>query len=92
MRKALLELENTAFSLRQQCRLLDINRSSLYYQPLGESEENLLLMRLLDEQYTETPYYGVLRMQAYLYSATIILSGRRQLRWPVELVDSGVFL
>ncbi len=54
------------FSLRQQCNLLGINRSSLYYHPVGESEENLRLMRLLDEQYTRTPYYGVLRMTAWL--------------------------
>jgi putative transposase len=56
------------FSLRRQCGLLGINRSSLYYQRAGESEENLRLMRLLDEQYTRTPYYGVLRMAAWLRS------------------------
>lgn len=54
------------FSLRGQCGLLGLNRSGLYYQPTGESEENLSLMRLLDEQYTRTPFYGVLRMVAYL--------------------------
>lgn len=64
-RKALLE-QGSVFSLRQQCELLGINRSSLYYRPMGESEENLHLMRLLDEQYTRTPYYGVLRMTAWL--------------------------
>jgi putative transposase len=45
---------------------LDLNRSSLYYQSVGESEENLQLMRLLDEQYMKTPCYGVLKMTAYL--------------------------
>ena len=64
-RKALLE-EGSIFSLRQQCDLLGINRASLYYRSVGESEENLHLMRLLDEQYTRTPYYGVLRMTAWL--------------------------
>ena len=54
------------WSLRQQCRLLGVNRSSLYYQPVGESDENLLLMRLLDEQYTRTPFYGVLKMTEWL--------------------------
>lgn len=56
------------FSLRRQCGLLGINRASLYYQRAGEREENLGLMRLLDEQYTRTPYYGVLRMAAWLRS------------------------
>ena len=57
-----------AFSLRQQCALLGLNRSGLYYRPTAESDENLALMRLLDEQYTRTPCYGVLRMAAYLRS------------------------
>lgn len=52
------------FSLRRQCGLLGLNRSSLYYPSVGESEDNLRLMRLLDEQYTRTPYYGVLKMTA----------------------------
>jgi len=57
-----------AFSLRRQCELLGLNRSGLYYRPTVESDENLALMRLLDEQYTRTPCYGVLRMAAYLRS------------------------
>lgn len=65
-RKALLDKTDSDFSLRQQCELLGMNRSSLYYQAQGENAENLRLMRLLDEQYTKTPFYGVLKMQAYL--------------------------
>lgn len=53
-------------SLRRQCELLGINRAGLYYEPLGESEENLRLMRLMDEQYTRTPFYGSRRMAAWL--------------------------
>lgn len=64
----LIDSQDRQFSVRQQCELLGINRSSLYYQPMGESEENLMLMRLLDEQYTRTPFYGVRKMEAYLRS------------------------
>ena len=64
----LIEPHDPTLSLRQQCGLLGLNRSSLYYQPVAESEDNLRLMRLLDEQYTRTPCYGVLRMVAYLRS------------------------
>lgn len=64
----LLEPQSGLFSVRQQCALLALNRSSLYYEPVGESLENLDLMRLLDEQYTRTPCYGVLKMEAYLRS------------------------
>ena len=53
-------------SVRRQCALLGINRAGHYYQALPESPENLHYMRLLDEQYTEDPTYGVERMTAYL--------------------------
>ena len=46
--------------------MLGVNRSGLYYEPVGESEENLLLMRLLDEQYTRTPFYGSRKMTEWL--------------------------
>jgi putative transposase len=53
-------------SLRRQCELLGVNRSGLYYEPAGESEENLRLMRLLDEQYTRAPFYGSRKMKEWL--------------------------
>jgi putative transposase len=53
-------------SVRRQCQLLGINRSSLYYEPAGETPENLRLMRLIDEQYTACPFYGSRRMTAWL--------------------------
>src|SRR5439155_18646850 len=65
-RRPLVELTHPELSIRRQCELLGVNRTSLYYQPVGESEENLLLMRLLDEQYTRTPFYGSRRMTAWL--------------------------
>lgn len=53
-------------SIREQCKLLDINRSTLYYHPVGDSEETLAMMNLLDEQYTRTPFYGVPKMTKFL--------------------------
>lgn len=53
-------------SLRRQCELVGLSRGSWYYEPVGENEENLHLMRLLDEQYTRTPFFGVKRMTAWL--------------------------
>lgn len=52
--------------MRRQCELLDLPRSTYYYQPAGESEENLHLMRMLDKQYLQTPFYGSRRMAAWL--------------------------
>ncbi len=58
--------KNPNISISRQCELLNISRSSWYYKPVGESEENLRYMRLLDEQYLKTPFYGVRRMTAML--------------------------
>jgi putative transposase len=62
----MIEPEHPELGIRRQCELVGLNRSTLYYTPAGESELNLHLMRLIDEQYTKTPFYGYLRMTAYL--------------------------
>ena len=54
---------NHELSLRKQCKLLEISRSSLYIKPKGESEENLKLMRTMDELFLQDPTLGVLGMQ-----------------------------
>lgn len=46
--------------------LIDLPRSSWYYQPVPVDAETLELLRLLDEQYTQAPYYGIRRMTAWL--------------------------
>jgi len=62
----LVEPENERISIKRQCELLGLNRSTLYYRERPESEEDALLMRLLDEQYTLAPFYGYRRMTVYL--------------------------
>jgi putative transposase len=57
--------------------LIGLSRASFYYEPGGESAENLLLMRLLDEQYTRTPFYGVLKMTAWLRENGHPVNGKR---------------
>ena len=44
------------------CKYMKLNRSSLYYQPKGESEENLEMMRIIDKYHTEHPTSGVVHM------------------------------
>ena len=53
-------------SIRRQCELVGLNRSTFYYTPARESDLNLYLMRLIDVQYTKTPFYGWRRMTAQL--------------------------
>ena len=61
-----IERNHPRLSLRRQCRLLSLSRSVLYYRPVGESAENLMLMRLIDEQFLETPWYGARQMARWL--------------------------
>lgn len=62
----MVDADNAQVSVRRQCELLGLNRSTLYYEPASESEFNLSLMRLLDEQYLKTPFYGYPKMTAWL--------------------------
>jgi putative transposase len=55
-----------ALSVVKQCKLLSLNRSSLYYNPKGESLLNQQLMRFIDEQFLKTPYYGSRQMARHL--------------------------
>ena len=64
-------------SIRRQCELLGVNRSGLYYQRWGESEENLHLMRRLDEQYTRTPFYGSRKMTEWLGTQGFAVNRKR---------------
>lgn len=75
-RKSLVRKEKN-LSQRRQCELLDIYRSSLYYTPLGESDENLSVMRLMDEIHMEDPAYGVLRMQDELAEHGLVVNHKR---------------
>jgi putative transposase len=65
-RRPLIEVGHPELSVRRQCALLGLNRSSFYYAPAGETPEDLRLMRLIDEQYTACPFYGSRRMTAWL--------------------------
>ena len=64
--RALVEPQHETLSVRRQCTLLGLNRSGFYYQPASESAENLLLLRLLDEQYLMRPIYGSRRLTWHL--------------------------
>lgn len=56
-------------SFRRQCELLCTPRTKLYYKAKPESQVNLHLMRLMDEQYLKTPFYGFPRMLDYVQNA-----------------------
>jgi putative transposase len=64
-------------SVRRQCELLEVNRSTLYYQPKGESEDNLAIMRLMDERHLDHPTHGVLQMQDFLFALGLVANVKR---------------
>ncbi len=65
-RRALIDPGHEQLSIVRQCELVSISRSSFYYQPVGETAENLALMRLIDAQFLETPWYGSRQMARHL--------------------------
>lgn len=65
-RKALVSTTHTRPSIVQRCALVGISRSSHYYVPIGESALNLELMREIDRQFLQTPWYGSRQMARHL--------------------------
>lgn len=68
---------NEPLSVRKQCALLGINRSTLYYDAVGESPENLEVMRHMDEEFTKHPTHGVLQMQDFLLALSFTVNAKR---------------
>ena len=73
----MIELYHPRLSVRRQCELVGLNRSSVYYQPTCASPENLQLMRLMDEQCLKTPFYGSRRMTVWLNSQGLAVNRKR---------------
>jgi len=67
-------------SIMQQCELLGIHRSGIYYEPVPESDENLKLMRMFDEQYLKTPFYGFRKLTAWLEEKGYNVNEKRVIR------------
>ncbi len=76
----MIEPSHPQMSLARQCDLVGLPRSTYYDHTQGESAEHLTLMRLLDKQYTDTPYYGVRRMTAWLRSQGYAVNHKRVAR------------
>ena len=62
---ALVEPEHPDISVSRQAELLGISRSSIYYKPV-QNEEDVVITRLIDEIYTEAPFYGSRKIKAAL--------------------------
>ena len=76
-RLSLVDRADDELSIVAQCRLLKVARSSLYWRPVAVSEDDLRLMRRIDELYLATPFYGARRMVAVLRRQGWVVNRKR---------------
>ena len=84
-RRSWIEAGNALLSVRQQCEILNVGRSSIYYEPRIKvfSESQLNLLRLVDEIYTKRPFFGTRQMSDYI-TLHKYPCGRYETRWAYE--------
>ncbi len=76
-RREMADRQHPALSTVRQCALLGISRSSVYYRPRATSLEDLAVMKLMDQQYLATPFYGSRRMTVWLQRQGRTMSRKR---------------
>lgn len=76
-RKKWIDPADEELSIRKQAALLEVNRSAYYYEPAKESEQNLALMRIIDEEYTRHPFYGSRQMTFFLRNSGYLVNRKR---------------
>jgi len=79
-KKRMITPTHAKISIRRQCELVGLNRSTYYLEAAGESPFNLMLMRLIDEQYMRTPFYGYLKITAWLRRQNHLVNKKRVAR------------
>lgn len=75
-RTSLVERDNSDITISRQAELLDVSRSSLYYQPVPVSQEDINLMNLIDKIYTKCPFFGARRIKKVLKRDNKIIVSR----------------
>ena len=87
----MVDPDHVALSITRQCRLVSIARSSFYYEGTGESPLNLQLLRRIDEQFLETPFYGSRQMTRWLLRQGTRVSRKRVRRLMRRLGLQAIF-
>lgn len=73
----MVDLVNRQISIKRQCELLSLSRASFYYECTPEDELNLVLMRIMDEIYTDIPFYGSRKIREELALIGYIVNRKR---------------
>ena len=84
----MIDSGHSRLSIVRQCALVSISRSSFYFVGKGEGNLNLHLMRVIDEQFLETPYYGSRQMARHLRRQGYCV-GRKRIRRLIRKNGAG---
>jgi len=84
--RELIDSEYPQLSVRRQCALLGLNRSTLYYEPAPETAANLAVMKLIDQQYTDCPFYGSRKMTRWLQEVMKLEVNRKRVQRLMRLM------
>ena len=87
----MIDWDNNVISITRQCQLLDICRSSIYYEPVAENEEDLLFKRLIDEHYTSRPTEGYRKHTRLLRKMGFKINSKRVRRLMAELGIQAIY-
>ena len=80
VKRSQIEPDHPQISIERQCELIGLARSSWYYEAVQETPYNEHLMHLIDQQFTETPFYGIRRMTAWLHTQGEAVNHKRVAR------------
>jgi putative transposase len=85
------QAKHRQISIRKQCELIGLNRSSLYYKPEPESEEDIKAKTLIDEIYTDKPFFGYRKMTVFLKQKGLDINHKRVSRLMNEMGIQAVY-
>jgi putative transposase len=82
----MIEQDSAGLSVSRQCALIDLPRSSYYREPAAESDENLVLMQMIDEEYMRHPFYGSRQMRNWLNRQPGIRVNRKRVQRLMQMM------
>lgn len=85
-----IDFDHPELSVREQCRLLGVHRSNVYYDPVPESQENLRLMRMMDEEHLKRPFRGSRQMVDFFVDRGLVVNRKKVQRFMRKMGIEGL--